>query len=109
MTRHTCRSRTEWFFGAAALLLLLASAAKAYSITGTAKILSISDQYLHINNRLLMGIVAFIEAALALYLLGSRKVVNRATALVWLSSNFMFYRIAHSALGITSCPCLGTL
>jgi hypothetical protein len=97
------------FYMSAALLLFLTAAAKLYSVTGHAKILAVSDDFLHVNNRLLMTVMGVIEAAIAAYLLWGGALLMRARALFWLSGNFIIYRLETYTLGIKYCPCLGTL
>lgn len=103
------KATMNWFFKTTALMLLMTSAAKLYSATGSAKILSVPDVFLHINNRWLMVSLAVIEALASAYLLIARNNINRAMLVIWLSSNFIFYRIVNYVLHITYCPCLGTL
>jgi hypothetical protein len=97
------------FFIFSACFLAVTGIAKLYSATGTAKLLSQSDEFLHVNLRLLMIATGVVELLLAAYLsLGSNNRA-KAIALLWLSSNFILYRFANSLLGIEYCPCLGTL
>src|SRR2546425_4681542 len=97
----------KFFFRSAACLLFLTAAAKIYSVTGHARMLSLSDSFLHVNNRVLMLVVAALEVATALYLLRGSRILMPALALFWLSGNFILYRIGSAALGIHYCPCLG--
>lgn len=53
--------------------------------------------------------VGFIEIAIGLYLLMGKNAIWQSVALFWLSSNFMFYRIASDILNVKLCPCLGTM
>src|SRR5438552_18284282 len=99
----------KFFCRSAALLLLLTAAAKFYSATGNARMLSLSDPCLHVNNHVLILAVAALETASAIYLLRGRQMLMPLLALFWLSGNFILYRIGSSAMGIHYCPCLGTL
>lgn len=99
----------KFFFVSTALALFLTAVAKLYSATGTAKILSISDPLFHLNNGTLMSGLGLLEAAVAVYLLLGRDQLMRAAVLLWLSSNFIMYRLAIDLLGVKMCPCLGTL
>jgi hypothetical protein len=99
----------ELFYRSAAFLLLLTAAAKLYSATGNARMLSMSDAFLPVNNRLLMVAVAAAEVVVAACLLRRSQALMPARALFWLSGNFALYRIGISAMGIKYCPCLGTL
>jgi hypothetical protein len=99
----------QWFFRSAAAMLLLTAFAKLYSMTGYAKILAKPDQLLLVNNRLLMAVMAVIEGMVAIYLFRGKHERTRALTLFWLSGNFMLYRLAHAALGLSYCACLGAL
>ena len=103
---------TNLFFVSVATLLLLTGAAKLYSATGTAKVLSQTDPILRVNNRALMVALGVLEIGLAAYLLARRDRASdsqRAIAVLWLSGNFIVYRVAMDLAGVTVCPCLGTL
>src|SRR5881396_2794148 len=105
-------SLTNYFFVSVAALLVLTGVAKLYSATGTAKILSLADPILLMNNRVLMVALGLLETGLAIYSLARRgptTEVTRAMTVLWLSSNFIAYRTAVSLAGIKVCPCLGTL
>jgi hypothetical protein len=97
------------FFHTSAALLLVTASAKLYSATGSAGIFRHADVLVHINVRLLMIGVALMELAVAGFLARNRDDLTRATVLLWLSGNFMIYRFANHAMGITYCPCLGTV
>lgn len=97
------------FFYSAAVILFLAAAAKLYSATGTARILTGSDPLLHLNNRTLMTGLGLFEAGIALYLMLGRDHLLRAGVIFWLSSNFIMYRFWADLLAVKICPCLGTL
>ncbi len=99
----------ECFFRSAAAMLFLTAAAKLYSMTGYARILAKPDQLLHVNNRLLMALMAVVEGTVAIYLLRGKQERTRALALFWLSGNFMLYRLARVALGLGYCACMGTM
>jgi hypothetical protein len=102
----------RFFFVSAALLLFLTGLTKLYSATDIAKILSLNDPIFSIPNRLLMAIIGVLEITIAGYLLRARPVRSyqrHALLLVWLSGNFIGYRMATSLTGFHPCPCLGTL
>jgi hypothetical protein len=99
----------ECFFRSAAAMLFLTAAAKLYSMTGYARILAKPDQLLHVNNRLLMALMAVVEGTVAIYLLRGKQERTRALALFWLSGNFMLYSLARVALGLGYCACMGTM
>jgi hypothetical protein len=100
------------FLVSVATVLFLTAAAKLYSATGTARILSLADPLLHVNNRALLITVGLLEAAIAVYLLfarNERRHLRDATVVLWLSSNFIAYRLSIHFMGVSVCPCLGTL
>jgi|SRR3984957_13643137 len=99
----------KWFFRSAAAMLFLTAVAKLYSMAGYARILAKPDQLLHVNNRLLMAVMAVVEGTVAIYLLRGKQQQPRALALFWLSGNFMLYRLARVAMGLGYCACMGTM
>jgi hypothetical protein len=99
----------NWFYKSAAALLLLTALAKLYSSGGGARVLQVQDQLLHLGYRPVMILVALVEIAVALFLLKSRGDLTRSLVLLWLSSNFIAYRLGSYLLGVHTCPCLGQL
>jgi len=99
----------NFFYKSATILLFLTALAKLYSAGGNARLLHIQDQLLHLGYRPVMILVALIEITVAAFLLMSRSDLKRSLALLWLSSNFLAYRLGNYFLGIHTCPCLGRL
>lgn len=99
----------RFFYWSAAVLLLFTAAAKLYSITGHARLLSLTDSFMHVSHRMVMVAAAVAEVAVASLLLFGRRPLMPALALLWLSGNFILYRIGSAAMGVKYCPCLGTL
>lgn len=97
------------FLYSTAVLLVLTAAAKLYSATGTARILSATDPLIHLAYGKIMVVAGFVEAAVAGYLLIGRNATAKVWLVLWLGSNFMMYRIANEVLRIKLCPCLGTV
>jgi hypothetical protein len=100
------------FLMSVAAVLAVTAAAKLYSATGTARILSLEDPILHVNNRLLLAVMGAVETLLAvcLWRMRGREDQTRPTlAVLWLASNFIAYRLAIHIMDVTVCPCLGTL
>jgi len=97
------------FFYSSAALLLLTAAAKLYSATGTARILTVVDPLIHLRYRTIMVGVGLLELGIALYLLVGRTPGWKPWVVFWLSSNFVIYRLANDLLHIRLCPCLGTI
>lgn len=96
----------NWFFKSAAVLLLLTALAKLYSSGGTAKILQVQDQLVHLGYQPVLVLAALVEIAVAVFLLKSRNDLRRSLVLLWLSSNFIAYRLGNYLLGMHTCPCL---
>lgn len=97
------------FFRIAAALLMVTAMAKLYSAGGSARVLQVQDQFIHLGYRPVMIVVALIEIVVATFLLRSRSDLWRSLVLLWLSSNFMGYRLGSYLLGVHLCPCLGHL
>jgi hypothetical protein len=97
------------FLKSAAALLLATALAKLYSATGDAQALTAMDKLLHLRYWQIMVGAGLLETGVAIYLLRSQNTARRALLLLWLSSNFMAYKMASHYLGIKLCPCLGTL
>lgn len=99
----------NWFYKFAGALLLLTALAKLYSSGGSAKILQVQDQLFHLGYRPVLILAALVEIPVAVFLLKSRSDLRRSLVLLWLSSNFIAYRLGNYLLGIHTCPCLGQL
>jgi 4-amino-4-deoxy-L-arabinose transferase-like glycosyltransferase len=56
-----------------------------------------------------MIVVGLLELSISLCLFRGRDMVLKLFAVLWLSSNFLFYRMSNDFLHIYVCPCLGTL
>ncbi len=97
------------FLYSTAVLLLLTAAAKVYSATGTARILTATDPLVHLAYGRIMVAVGAVEAAVAAYLLIGSNAPAKIWLVLWLGSNFMMYRLANDLLHIKLCPCLGTI
>jgi hypothetical protein len=100
---------TKAFIYSTSALLFITGAAKLYSATGTVKILTATNPFFHLSYRSLMVGVGLVELAIAAYLLRGDSTKLKLWLVLWLSSNFIMYRVAASFLQIRPCPCLGTL
>ena len=49
------------------------------------------------------------KAGCAAYLLFGRNRLAKFSAVLWLSSNFLFYRLGNYLADNSACPCLGTV
>jgi hypothetical protein len=96
------------FIRSVAILLLLTAVAKLFSAFGTARILTARDPMFLLKYWQIMIIVGLLELAIAVYLFRGRDSILKLFAILWLGSNFIFYRMANDLMGITVCPCLGT-
>jgi hypothetical protein len=99
----------RWFIYSAALVLILTAAAKFYSATGSARILTATDQVLHLTYRRVMLLAGSLEIAIGAYLIVGRNSTAKIWLVLWLSGNFLFYRCVTDFLGVKVCPCLGTI
>jgi len=94
------------------LVLFLTALAKLYGATGNAKVFLVGDPLIHINNRVLMILLGIVETCVACCLMRAywpERHFRAASVLLWLSSNFLAYRLGRFVLGVKVCPCLGTL
>jgi len=96
------------FVRSVAILLFLTAVAKLFSAFGSARILTARDPMFLLQYWQIMIVVGLLEFAIAVYLFRGRNSILKLTAILWLGSNFIFYRMANDLAGITVCPCLGT-
>src|SRR6478609_1737632 len=96
------------FVRSVAILLLLTAVAKLFSAFGSARILTARDPMFLLKYWQIMILVGLLELAVAIYLFRGRDSILKLFAILWLGSNFIFYRMANDLMGITVCPCLGT-
>jgi hypothetical protein len=99
----------KWFFNFSAAMLFLTGVAKLYSSAGTARILNIQDQLLHLGYRPLMISTGILEVSVGVFLLMNHNNLWRCLVLLFLSANFLFDHAGNYLLGIHLCPCLGHL
>ena len=98
------------FRWSAVLLLLFTSAAKLASATGQTPILDLPDPLFGLPNRQLLIAVGVLELAVAVALLSRVAGALKHLLLLWLSTGFLAYRLAHYWINPGKpCPCLGTL
>ena len=98
------------YFGLVAAFLLIAALAKLYSASGDARILSARDPLLPASNREVFVAAGLVELAVAVYLTRCRDIKLKHLTVLWLSCNFIVYRLAISFIGYNKpCPCLGTV
>jgi hypothetical protein len=95
------------FFNLSASLLIMTALAKVYSATGSAKVFLVQDALLRVGYRPLMLFAAVVEIIGAVFLLVNQNDLRRALVLLWLSCNFLLYRLGTHLLGVHLCPCLG--
>lgn len=111
MRLHDQRYRfVSWFRYSAATLLWVTALAKLISATGSARILRESDPVLILPLGVILGLVGFLELFVGGLCFYSKKSFLWAGVLVWMSTNFIAYRVAlHLAGGRRQCKCLGTI
>lgn len=97
-------------FSSASVLLFVTSLAKILSIGNGARILSAPDPVLSVSNLTVLMTVAVMELTIAVLLLRDIASWRKAVILLWLSCNFIMYRIAAWILNVQeTCSCLGTV
>lgn len=93
-----------------AFLLALTAGAKLLSAAGDAPILAVSDPILRLTNRAILIGVGLLELALATYIVFGQSKLHKHALLIWLSANFIAYRIAIWWLAPgRPCLCLGNI
>ncbi len=98
-----------FFIRSSCALLCLTALAKLYSATGASKILNLADPLFALSNRQMMIGVGVIELEVAIYLLLGKNPLSKFLSVLWLSSNFLLYRLGNYLAGNKTCPCLGTV
>jgi len=100
----------KYYLASAVAILSVTAAAKGWSITGHAPILSHSEPVFGLSNRILLESVAVIEAAIVLFIVFGKSTLTKLALLTWLSGCFILYRIGMNTLAPGKpCHCLGTL
>jgi hypothetical protein len=100
----------RWFLYSAAVVLLLAAAAKFISSTGHGKIVLAIDPLTGFQFHDLFRIVGSIEIAIALACFWSKRTWLSAGLVAWLTTSFLAYRIGLVLVGWHKpCSCLGNL
>ena len=77
----------------AAIILIITGGAKIWSALGSAKVLIVSDPLVGMEFRYLLLLVGIIELLVAFICLLSRRDLLRTLLVVWLSTNFLIYRL----------------
>lgn len=100
----------RWYLFSTTSVLCLTSIAKLYSATGSAKILDLTEALLPLTNRQTLLLLGAIELVIALALVLGRNDAVKLICIIWLSSNFVLYRVASFLLVVgRPCPCLGSI
>ncbi len=99
----------EGFLWSSGTLLLMTGCIKIFSSFGTSRILDMQDELLLLHNRQLAIGAGVLEIVVAILLFRCRNTIFSAAILLWLTSNFVLYRIGMYVTGTTLCPCLGGL
>ncbi len=94
----------------AAIILIITGGAKIWSALGSAKVLIVSDPLVGMEFRYLLLLVGIIELLVAFICLLSRRDLLRTLLVVWLSTNFLIYRLGLRMIDWHKpCSCLGNL
>ncbi len=99
----------RFFFLSSAFLLLVTAAAKLISSAGSAPILKEKEIFFKIPYRHLFWLVGGCELVVAGACILSKRTGLRAALLACLATYFLMYRISMHWVGISYCPCLGSL
>ncbi len=98
------------YFQAAGVVLLFTALAKLISAGGSAHIMLLTDPILPISFRNVFWLVGVIEIVVAAVCLFGKNVMLQAGLVVWLATNFVFYRFGLIWIGYhRPCSCLGNL
>jgi hypothetical protein len=110
MKIHGTISAANIYLLLVAALLVLTAGAKLFSAAGEARILATPDSLLLLSNREVLIGVGLLELAVAAFLVLGRHPQLKHLVLVWLSLNFIVYRVglAWVAPG-KPCTCLGVI
>jgi hypothetical protein len=110
MKKHDPISAANIYLVLVAVLLVLTAGAKLFSAAGEGRILAAPDPLLRLSNREVLIGVGLLELAVAAFLLLGRHPQLKHLTLVWLSLNFIVYRVglAWVAPG-KPCTCLGLI
>jgi len=98
------------FLFTAGIALLATGGAKIISVSGSARIMDVSDPIFGLSYKAVFWIVGGIESAIGcLCLVFESKALN-ATLVAWVSTNIIVYRMALLLIDYRKpCPCLGSL
>ncbi len=101
-------SRT--FISSLFVILLITGLLKIISSFGDSILLMINDPIIPIKNRYIFLSVGTLEIIISLVCLLSRNILLQASLILWLSLNFVFYRIGLYMVGYHKpCKCLGNI
>lgn len=91
-----------------AVLFFIFSMAKFVTLGANIPLLDLSDPIFLLKNRYLLLLVAITEFLVAVLCILNKEPRIQITAIAWLSTNFMLYRIGLFMLGdLRHCACLG--
>ena len=100
----------RWFVWSAGVLFVITGLAKAFSATGSARALDVTDPIIGIPFRHLMLAVGLLELFIAFFCPFTDKRQFSLLAVVWLATNFVIYRLGLWWMGWhRPCGCLGNL
>ena len=83
-----------WFIRSAAVFLLITGGAKVWAAFGGVALLSYTDPIVGLKFWQLMLAVGVLEIVVAVFAFISRQITMSVGLVAWLSTNFIYYRIA---------------
>jgi len=99
-----------WFVRSVGVLLVISSAAKIISASGSARVLATLDPIFAVSFRNVFLVVGAIELFVALICFFKLNINLKIGVITWLTLNILLYRIVLWAIGYQKpCACLGTL
>lgn len=100
---------TNWFIKSSGLILAITGIGKVLSASGSARALAVLDPVFKISFRNLFLFVGAAELLISFYCLFTQKRIMSLTAIMWLSTNFLVYRINLHFIGWHGpCGCMGS-
>jgi len=99
-----------WYLRSVVVILSITAFAKIWSAAGSAKILTLPDPVLDIQNKVVLILAAGLEILVIAIAIQARSDFTKLIAVMALALDFVIYRIGlnHMAFG-QPCPCLGTI
>lgn len=98
------------FILSAGVVFLTTALAKALSSMGHSRVLDLRDPILLLPTRILLQLVALLEAVVAALCFWSKNIKQQIGLVLWLSLSFLMYRVLLILIGYTRpCICMGNI